>query len=180
MIQHVAWAITLIAMGVVALSFLWVAAGAGEFAEYPGIVERAYRLRKALFVILLAISGGVSVLTLGDLPYATASVAASQDGTLRPVQVVEAVGSRWQWELSPHRIVAGRPVQFRVTSTDVTHGFGIYDDSMRLLAQTQAMPGYTNVLTHTFQRPGTYHLLCLEYCGIAHHGMMGEFTVTSH
>ncbi|WP_096704605.1 cytochrome C oxidase subunit II [Magnetospirillum sp. 15-1] len=179
MVQHVAWVITLIAMGAVALSFLWVAAGAGEFAEYPGIVERAYRLRKALFVVLLVVSGGVSALTLGELPY-TAAYATSSEGALRPPQVVEAVGSRWQWELSPERIVAGRPVQFRVTSNDVTHGFGIYDDSMRLLAQTQAMPGYTNVLTYTFQRPGTYHLLCLEYCGVAHHAMMGEFTVTSH
>jgi cytochrome c oxidase subunit 2 len=180
MIQHVAWAITLIVMGAVALSFLWVAARAGDFAEYPGIVERAYRLRKALFAVLLLVSGGVSVLTLGELPYSTASVTTSREGLLRPLQVVEAVGSRWQWELSPDRIVAGRPVQFRVTSTDVTHGFGIYDDSMRLLAQTQAMPGYTNVLTYTFQRPGTYHLLCLEYCGVAHHAMMGGFTVSSH
>lgn len=180
MVQHVAWVITLIAMGAVALSFLWVAAGANEFTEYPGIVARAYRLRKALFVVLLVASGGVNALTLGELPYAISSDAASREGGLRPSQVVEAVGSRWQWELSPERIVAGQPVQFRVTSTDVTHGFGIYDDSMQLLAQTQAMPGYINVLTYTFQRPGTYHLLCLEYCGVAHHGMMGEFTVVSH
>jgi heme/copper-type cytochrome/quinol oxidase subunit 2 len=42
------------------------------------------------------------------------------------------------------------PVEFQVTSADVNHGFGIYDRSGRLLAQTQAMPGITNRLVYTF------------------------------
>jgi len=45
------------------------------------------------------------------------------------------------------------------------------------VAQTQAMPGYTNVLRHTFKDPGNYKILCLEYCGLVHHGMMSELTV---
>ncbi|TAN59584.1 MAG: cytochrome C oxidase subunit II, partial [Magnetospirillum sp.] len=147
----------------------------GNFAEYPGVVHQAYKLRTLLFVALLAVSGAVSATTLTDLPYA-----ATHEKNLGKIQVVDAIGARWQWELSTDRFVAGQPVRFRVTSTDVTHGFGIYDESMRLLAQTQAMPGYTNVLTYTFTHPGTYHLLCLEYCGVAHHGMMGEFTVVDH
>ncbi|CAA7620909.1 Cytochrome-c oxidase subunit II [Candidatus Terasakiella magnetica] len=172
MVQSIAWVITMIAMGAIALSFLWVAVGVGNIVEYHGVVHQAYKLRKLLFVILLVVSGAVSATTLGGLPYT-----AAQGAGFGQTQVVDAVGARWQWELSTDRFVAGQPVQFRVTSTDVTHGFGIYDESMRLLAQTQAMPGYTNVLTYTFARPGTYHLLCLEYCGVAHHGMMGEFTV---
>ncbi|CAA7624972.1 cytochrome C oxidase subunit II [Magnetospirillum sp. SS-4] len=172
MVQHIAWVITLVAMGAVTIGFLWVAAGAGNFAEYPGIVQKAYRIRKVLFIALLAVSGGVSAATLGDLPYAATHGAESGK-----FQVIDAVGARWQWELSADRAVVGQPVRFRVTATDVTHGFGIYDESMRLLAQTQAMPGYTNVLTYTFRQAGRYRLLCLEYCGVAHHGMMGEFTV---
>ena len=73
----------------------------------------------------------------------------------------------------------GEPVEFRVTSADVNHGFGIYDESLRLLAQTQAMPGYTNRLRFTFQKPGKYRILCLEYCGLGHHEMPAEISVVA-
>ena len=69
-------------------------------------------------------------------------------------------------------------VECRITAEDVNHGFAIYDPSMRIIAQAQAMPGYVNVLRHTFSEPGTYKILCLEYCGLSHHEMAAEFTVT--
>jgi cytochrome c oxidase subunit 2 len=53
----------------------------------------------------------------------------------------------------------------------------MYDRSGRLLAQTQAMPGITNRLVYTFTQPGKYRILCLEYCGLAHHGMILELDV---
>jgi cytochrome c oxidase subunit 2 len=83
----------------------------------------------------------------------------------------------WQWEISQDHVEAGRPVDFQVTSADVNHGFGIYDPDMKIVAQTQAMPGVTNTLRHTFTREGTYRVMCLEYCGLAHHNMTAEFTV---
>jgi cytochrome c oxidase subunit II len=36
-----------------------------------------------------------------------------------------------------------------------------------------------NRLVYTFARPGRYRVLCLEYCGLAHHGMNSEFEVTA-
>lgn len=72
---------------------------------------------------------------------------------------------------------ANELIEFRVTSLDVNHGFAIYDPSDRLIGQTQAMPGYVNSLRVKFQNPGTYSILCLEYCGMAHHGMRSSFTV---
>lgn len=68
-------------------------------------------------------------------------------------------------------------VEFRVTSLDVNHGFAIYNPSNRLVAQTQAMPGYVNILRWKFREPGEYKVLCLEYCGMSHHGMSTSFTV---
>lgn len=94
------------------------------------------------------------------------------------VQVVDAIGYQWWWELSTDRVQAGQPVEFRLTSGDVNHGFGIYDENLRLVAQAQAMPGYVNRLVHTFDRPGRYRLLCLEFCGVVHHDMVAEFEVT--
>lgn len=68
-------------------------------------------------------------------------------------------------------------VEFRVTSLDVNHGFAIYNASNKLIAQTQAMPGYVNRLRFKFKEPGTYHIFCLEYCGMAHQLMRTTFTV---
>ncbi|MCM3117790.1 hypothetical protein M3610_21285 [Neobacillus sp. MER 74] len=71
----------------------------------------------------------------------------------------------------------GEPVQFRVTSKDVTHGFGLYDEKLHLIAQTQAMPDYTNIVSITFKKPGTYKIMCLEYCSTGHHVMIKDIVV---
>lgn len=92
--------------------------------------------------------------------------------------MVNVTSAQWHWELDRKKVALGKPVEFRVTSTDVNHGFGLYDQAGRLVAQTQAMPGYVNRLTHVFDAPGTYRVLCLEYCGLAHHEMVAEIIVS--
>ncbi|PXV76312.1 hypothetical protein [Nitrosomonas eutropha] len=79
--------------------------------------------------------------------------------------------------MTPATVKSGQPVEFQVSAADVNHGFGIYDENLVLIAQTQAMPGYTNKLIHTFDKPGKFKILCLEYCGLAHHVMITELTV---
>ena len=49
----------------------------------------------------------------------------------------------------------GQEVEFRVKTEDVTQGMGIYTPDMTLVAQVQAMPGYTKALVHTFDKLGT-------------------------
>jgi cytochrome c oxidase subunit 2 len=89
------------------------------------------------------------------------------------------VGHQWFWEISTPRVPAGTTVAFRVTSADVNHGFAIYDADLHVVAQTQAMPGYQNVLRVRFAKPGSYRVLCLEYCGIVHHGMAASLEVVA-
>jgi hypothetical protein len=75
----------------------------------------------------------------------------------------------WDRDFSPTVTVAGgMPVEFRVTTLDVNHGFSLYAPDGHLVAQTQAMPGYMNRLRITFDQPGTYTVLCLEFCGMSH------------
>jgi cytochrome c oxidase subunit 2 len=68
-------------------------------------------------------------------------------------------------------------IEFRVTSFDVNHGFAVYDPSMRLITQVQAMPGYINNLRYKFSEPGEYHIFCLEFCGTGHPVMQTTFKV---
>lgn len=174
MSQEIAWLVSLVLMTLVALGFAFVAINSGKREEdYAPLQKRAYRLRTKLFWALVLVFGPVMIYTLLELPY-DASYAAGNSGA---VQVVQATGYQWRWELSRDRLVKDLPVEFRVTSADVNHGFGIYDVNMHLLAQTQAMPGYINVIRYTFRREGTYRILCMEYCGIAHQNMMTEIRV---
>jgi cytochrome c oxidase subunit 2 len=78
---------------------------------------------------------------------------------------------------SPASVPAG-PVRIEVSSVDVNHGVGIYSPDGVLIAQVQAMPGKTNILETELDEPGAYQLLCMEYCGLAHHQMRGVITVT--
>jgi cytochrome c oxidase subunit 2 len=68
-------------------------------------------------------------------------------------------------------------VEFRVTSLDATHGFAVYNPTGAIIAQTQAMPGYINRLSVRFDEPGSYAVLCLEFCGMAHHNMRSVILV---
>lgn len=173
MSQQFVWNISLVLMGLVTIAFLFVAINSGRREEnYAPLQKSAYRLRGGLFLILAVVFGTAMILTLRDLPY---DAPKSTDNAAP--QIINATGQMWSWELSHDRVTLNQPVEFRVTSTDVNHGFGIYGPDMLLIGQTQAMPGYTNILRHTFTRPGIYKILCLEYCGMAHHNMVSEFTV---
>jgi cytochrome c oxidase subunit II len=67
----------------------------------------------------------------------------------------------------------GSKVTFYVTSSDVVHGFEIAETDVNMMA----VPGWVNNATHTFTRPGTYLLVCNEYCGIGHQNMYGTIEV---
>lgn len=168
--QEIAWYITLVLIGVLALIFLRVLWTSNREAPYPEVARRAYSFRGKLFWLVIIAGVVITSVTLTPWPLPTFAAA----GT---TQVVEVAGSQWHWELSTAELRVGLPVEFRVRSKDVNHGFGIYDQSMRLLAQVQAMPGYTNVLRYTFAQAGEYHILCMEYCGVAHHAMRATLTV---
>lgn len=174
--QQIAWQVSLILMTLVALGFVFVALNAGTREEdYGHVVHRAYSLRTKLFWTLVLVLGPVMIYTLLHLPYQ----ASRARNTAGPAQIVEVTGYQWRWKLSRDRLAKDQPVEFRVTSADVNHGFGIYDTDMHIVAQTQAMPGYTNILRYTFDKAGTYKILCLEYCGTAHHDMVTEIEVVA-
>lgn len=70
-------------------------------------------------------------------------------------------------------VPAGSKVTFYVTSPDVIHGFAITQTAVNMMA----IPGWVNMMSHTFRTPGTYFLVCNEYCGIGHQNMAGKIVV---
>jgi cytochrome c oxidase subunit 2 len=163
--QELTWNITLVLILALAAVFLFVVARSGNGVDFVPIQDRANRLRVFYFWALVSAIFVATIVTLSGLPYP-----AGQPLKGEP-QIVNATAFQWYWELSRKEVEPNRTVEFRVGGADVNHGFGLYDASLRLLAQTQAMPGYVNILRYTFTKPGTYQIMCLEYCGLGHHMM---------
>lgn len=149
--------------------------------------HKVYAKQKGYTIVLsLSILAGLG-LTLQWLPYPQMRAAAADS---LPITVV---GSQWAWKLAPGdhvtekpRAIKGAPeislpvnktISFLVTAADVNHNFAIYSDQGVLLAQTQAMPGYYNVLSYAFAEKGDYPVLCLEYCGAPHVTMKAKIHV---
>lgn len=173
---QIAGLVTLVGTVCVLAVALFVAARARE--AVPDGNAPVYRARKYYAVALVAALAGTLAFTLPRAPYAAYAA-------VEPAVHVDVTGIMWAWQLQragspagePLVLPAGQVVEFDVTGGDVTHGFGVFDDQGHLLGQTQAMPGYVNHLRMVFGAPGTYHVLCLEFCGVAHHMMLTEFTV---
>ncbi|MDQ0197781.1 cupredoxin domain-containing protein [Neobacillus ginsengisoli] len=172
MYQSLAWYATLFFVFLIALAFSFVYGESRKLKEYGPIQEKGYKIRKFYFLGLIAIMGFASAVSLSRLPYHDQHAMAEGQG-----KVVNVTGMQFSWNLSDETFMVGEPVQFRVTSKDVTHGFGLYDTNLHLMAQTQAMPGYINTVSITFTKPGTYKILCLEYCSTGHHLMMKDIIV---
>ena len=173
--QNVAWILSLALMAVIAGIFLWAVAGASRSGGDAGkMAETAYQWRGRLFWLVIVAGVAVTFLTLKEWPIAGHASAAP-----KPDVVIQANGHQFRWELDRDTVQTGQLVEFQLTSKDVNHGFAVYKDKNTLLAQAQAMPGYTNKLQIRFAEPGDYEVLCLEYCGIAHHGMRAVIKVSN-
>jgi cytochrome c oxidase subunit 2 len=65
-----------------------------------------------------------------------------------------------------------QPIKLLVTSTDVIHSFWV--PKMRIKADM--VPGAINILNFTTKYPGTYQIICTEFCG-TNHSVMDKQTV---
>ena len=95
---------------------------------------------------------------------------------------IYATGKQWMWkfqhpggprEINTLHVPAGRPVKMTLTSQDVIHSF--YVPAFRI--KQDALPGRYTQTWFEATKPGTYHLLCTEYCGTEHSQMGGTVHV---
>lgn len=134
----------------------------------PSPSSNAAGLRSKLLWGMVALGVVVSIASLREWPH----ISPGGDA-----MVVNIASGQWWWEADATELPLGKQIEFRVTTEDVNHGLGIYDSNMRLLVQVQAMPGYVNSVVHTFDETGPYQILCMEFCGVAHHDMIADFEV---
>lgn len=173
MYQELSWLITIALVAFLALIFVIIATSTRTAsADYAEIQETVSALRSKLFLLTLLVIIPIIGYTLTKMPYPQFS------SLEKATKTIDVIGHQWYWEISDLTAQAGTSILYRVSSADVNHGFAIYDSDLQIIAQTQAMPGYVNELLVTYPEAGQYKILCLEYCGLAHHDMAAEINVS--
>lgn len=173
----------LVLAGVSAFIFTFVYLSSKNVDKEDQGLSNPLRKRFWFILILFVVLGIFASVTIPRSPYflfadetpeQVIHVSAMQFAFLMSYKAIDPNNPKGETSIE---LPANKLVEFRVTSLDVNHGFGIYDQSDRLIAQTQAMPGYVNRLRWKFKEPGNYTILCLEYCGMAHQVMRASLTV---
>ena len=114
----------------------------------------------------------VAVVLVATLQAMRAMPAASSDAL-----VVEVVGHQFGYEVTypaegvtvgdELHLPVGRPVEFRLTSTDVIHSFWV----PALGGKMDMLPDGVNTLVLQADVAGEHHVQCAEFCGLYHADM---------
>lgn len=155
----------IVVFGIVVAIVLAASTGSRKETHPDQLAER----EKTWLWIIVATLIALFVATIWFTPYSR-SVSGDK-------QVMHVVARQFAWDIKPATFRAGVPIELRLRSLDVSHAFGVYDPAGKLVFQVQAMPERTQKSIKTFDRPGTYKVLCLEFCGVLHHGMVATFEV---
>ncbi len=145
----------------------------GKREQDEATLRKLGETEKTWFGIVVVLLAALLVATISFTPYGRSAGPNAQFVNVKAVQFAWLVGA------GGNSIKAGTPVEFQLTSADVNHGFGVYTAGGKLLFQVQVMPGETQKYVYTFEKPGTYTILCLEFCGMGHAHMQGQLTVTA-
>jgi cytochrome c oxidase subunit 2 len=102
----------------------------------------------------------------------------------RDAVTIRVTGHQWWWEVeyadsdltkqfvtaNEIHVPVGKPVHIVLNSADVIHSFWVPN----LQGKLDLIPGHTNDLQLTVNRPGVYRGQCAEYCGLQHANMAME------
>jgi len=137
-----------------------------------------------LLVVVAAVAGlrqeampqsRVETVNLGTLHLGGEFVESNLGSAIEPdgSVTVRAIGQQFSFTPSCILVPTDTPVTFRVTSSDVVHGFLISGTDVNLML----VPGYISKITAHFQTPGERYMPCHEFCGMGHEGMWGRIKV---
>jgi cytochrome c oxidase subunit 2 len=95
---------------------------------------------------------------------------------------IYVVGKQWMWklehmegarEVDELHVPVDRDIKLIMTSQDVIHSFFVPEFRIK----QDVLPGRYTTLWFRATKVGTYHLLCTQYCGTNHSGMIGTVYV---
>ncbi len=162
-----AYAVTVVLGSLIALALARSATRAAEI-DHAELARR----ENAWLVVVLVLLVSLLLSTIWLTPY-------GDEGQAPPGgrRVIEVTGVQFAWTVTPTAVGAGEQIEFRIRAADVNHAVGLYDPDDRLVFQVQAIPDKLQKEFATLTKPGVYRIVCLEFCGVAHHAMLSRLVV---
>ena len=105
----------------------------------------------------------------GEFVESNLGTAPEPDGSL----TVRMIADQYAFVPDCVNVAVDTPVKFRLTSTDVIHGFLLPATNVN----TMVVPAFVAEVRTRFTRPGVYRMPCNEFCGNGHHGMWARVNV---
>ena len=105
----------------------------------------------------------------GEFVESNLGTAVEPDGTV----TVRIIAEQYEFVPSCVRVPARTPVKFRLTSSDVIHGFLLPGTNIN----TMVVPGFVSEVRTSFAAPGEYGMPCHEFCGLGHQAMWAHVSV---
>lgn len=129
------------------------------------------------FVLIVYAAKGLKI----DLPTCITDVQPFKEGKLikhaDKRYELHVVAKMWYFDMNGGQteieIPVGSTVDIYLTSADVVHGMHINNTTINLMA----IPGTVNYARYTFNKPGVYHVVCHEFCGVGHQAMQAKIVV---
>jgi cytochrome c oxidase subunit II len=164
-----------VACFVAALTFLLIGVFLIRFRARPGEPRRVRPFPRWLEIVLCTGTLGAFLVWWGIGFAQYRDLRAVPAGAIR----VHVVAKQWMWQfVYPNgvaaedelRVPVGQPVELVLTSRDVIHSF--YVPAFRL--KQDLVPGRITSMWFMASQPGTYPILCAEFCGAGHSRMRGR------
>lgn len=101
-------------------------------------------------------------------------VLAAANAPAPEVKTFEVKASKFKFEPSTIEVDEGDRVVLKIHSTDSVHGLAVKEFKARVKVPKG---GQEVTLEFVAARPGTFRIICSEYCGGGHSGMKGTLVV---
>jgi cytochrome c oxidase subunit II len=116
------------------------------------------------FLVVIGVS--LHIITYNTIPWVPLDLKRS---AFQADTVVRISVAQHRFQLPGARVVVAchDRVLFRVTSGDLTYGFGLFRGDNSMVFQMQVLPGHDNDILWRFDRAGVYSIRSTEYSGPA-------------
>jgi cytochrome c oxidase subunit II len=116
------------------------------------------------FLIVLGVS--LHIVTYNTIPWAPIDM---NRADIKADKEFDIVAEKHHFILPAEKLVikCHEKALFKVTSNDLTYGFGLFRQDNSMLFQMQVVPGHMNDILWQFDKPGVYTIRSTEYSGPA-------------
>ncbi|MDP4208117.1 MAG: cytochrome C oxidase subunit II [Bacteroidota bacterium] len=114
------------------------------------------------FLIVLGVS--LHIITYNTIPWAPIDM---NRATIHPDKVFNITVEKHRFILPEGKMFIGchEKALFKVTSNDLTYGFGLFRQDNSMVFQMQVIPGHMNDILWQFDKSGVYYIRSTEYSG---------------